>query len=580
MTSLYTVGQMTSCLSAYLNAKGFETEVYSDKLLPARVPVYASKTKGKGKNQSTEEIIVDVITSAVIRSTDFFYPLHIGRTLADKPKELPDASSAIFFQYYFPRAKVYWAYPDYLNMDDEFAKFKKLCQTYRIGLFRVGKEKVVEDPSISSVPLIDAVLEKFELAIESIHKSAKKDRKTKELLKNVRQGIYMELDHHIERTNDYLIYYPEPEYKRREIIGRYEGRNISLTLIDKLSGIENLKYRKQLQELGANYRRRIEEDYDIAQDLIEELWNITGMKYPKFQKDFELVLLLDPHYRDHFLHQLHVFLLGCFIIDKLYEDEDRTILTFDKRFGNPIEDIWLFAATYHDYNYNIQNYNQWIQTFFKNTLFLDENPSQLRLDECYVKEDYMFKTKDLCDSFGLKVDRTTLLFFYDMIINQKNHGLLAALSLLKLFEQKSRLKTGLNKEALLQAARAIALHDEKIWMHFSGTGKNKFAQKKVLEKLKFTDDPLSFLLIFCDTIQEWGRVGRDYEETRARLDDVGIEGGQVWANISVGNEKAFNNKRDEIDRVKKFLLDKRFKIRLSSRAGLGSNIIERYMEGE
>ncbi|MBW2152007.1 MAG: hypothetical protein JRH18_10100 [Deltaproteobacteria bacterium] len=578
MTSLYTVRQMTECLSGYLNAKGFETEIYSDKLLPARVPVYASKTTGKGENQLIEEIIVDIITSATIKSNDFFYPLHIGRTLAEKPKELPDASSAIFFQYYFPRAKVYWAYPDYLNMDDEFVKFKELCQTYKIGLFRVGEKKVEEDLSTSSVPLIDAVFEKFELAIIPIQKSVEKGCKKRELLRNVKQNLYMELDRHIERTNDYLIYYPEPEYKRREIIGRFEGRNISLTLIDKLLGIENLKYSKQLHDLGANYRRRIEEDYDIALDLIKDLWNITGMKYPKFQKDFELVLLLDPHYRDHFLHQLHVFLLGCFIIDKLYKD--KAILAFDREYGNPIEDIWLFAATYHDYNYNIQNYNKWIQTFFKKTLFLDENPSQLRLDECYVKEDYMFKTKDLCDSFGLDVDKTILLFFYDKIINQKNHGLLAALSLLKLFDQASTSKTGLKKKALLQAARAIALHDEDIWTHFSGASENKFSQKKVLENLKFSDDPVAFLLIFCDTIQEWGRVGRDYEETRARLDDVGVEDDLIWVNISVRDEKAFNKKKDEIDRVKKFLLDKRFKIRLSSRAGLGSNIVERYMEGE
>ncbi len=100
-----------------------------------------------------------------------------------------------------------------------------------------------------------------------------------------------------------------------------------------------------------------------------------------------------------------------------------------------------------------------------------------------------------------------------------------------------------------------------------------------MKNLRFKDDPLSFLLIFCDTTQEWGRVGRAYEETEARLDDVGVSDGLVWVNISIRNETAFIEKKNEIDRIKKFLLDNRFKIKLSSREGLGTNIIERDMEG-
>ena len=124
------------------------------------------------------------------------------------------------------------------------------------------------------------------------------------------------------------------------------------------------------------------------------------------------------------------------------------------------------------------------------------------------------------------------------------------------------------------------MHDEDIWKHFSGRSEGDFSQKKALEKLEFKNDPLSFLLIFCDTIQEWGRVGREYEETGARLDDVGFLDDLLGVNISVRDEKAFNEKKDEIDRVKKFLLDERFKIKLSTREVLGSITVERYMDGK
>ena len=75
-------------------------------------------------------------------------------------------------------------------------------------------------------------------------------------------------------------------------------------------------------------------------------------------------------------------------------------------------------------------------------------------------------------------------------------------------------------------------------------------------------------------------MGRDYEETAARLDDVGVSDDLVWVNVSVRDEKSFNEKKDEIDRVKKFLLDERFKIKLSTREGLGSITVERYMDGK
>jgi len=506
--------------------------------------------------------------------------------------EIIDASSASFFKYYFPRASVYWAYPDYLRKDEEYAKFETLCKKYHIGLFEIKRGQdgkgLVKKLEIPAVPLLVILFEKFQTIILPISKGIGKTQKGNNLIEEAKSWIFRELDRHVEETNRYLIYYPEPEYKRREIIGRTE-RDISLILVDKLGEIENLSYKKQLHELSSRYRTKIEDDYDIALDLIRRLWKNQGLEYPEFQKDFEPVLLLNPRYRDHFLHQLHVFLLGCYIIDRMYQDE--SIAKFKKGNHNRIEDIWLLASTYHDYNYNIQNYNEWIATFFKNSLFLDENPSRLRLDECYVKEDYMFKTKELCDAFGLGVDRTTLLFFYEKIINKKNHGLLGALSLLKLIDRKRPKK--IKKESLINAAKAIALHDEDIWKHFSGRIDSQpdqdkalkklisdFSKKKPLKNLKFDDDPLSFLLIFCDTIQEWGRVGYNYEETAARLDDVGVSDDLVWANISVTDEKAFNDKKDEIDRVKKFLLDERFKITLSTREGLGSITVKRYMDGK
>jgi len=42
---LYSVKEMTTWISTYLGKKGFKTYSYSDKFLPARVPIYAEELK-------------------------------------------------------------------------------------------------------------------------------------------------------------------------------------------------------------------------------------------------------------------------------------------------------------------------------------------------------------------------------------------------------------------------------------------------------------------------------------------------------------------------------------------------------
>lgn len=145
MNDLYTVKEMATWLSDYLTDEGFETKIYSDLFLPARVPVYARRLLGEGNEELLEEIVVDIINSA--NTKDFFYTLHVSRTLSEEGEgmEIIDASSASFFRYYFPRAKVYWAYPDYLRRDGEHERFKALCKKNHIGLFEIGENKDNED---------------------------------------------------------------------------------------------------------------------------------------------------------------------------------------------------------------------------------------------------------------------------------------------------------------------------------------------------------------------------------------------------------------------------------------------------
>jgi hypothetical protein len=288
----------------------------------------------------------------------------------------------------------------------------------------------------------------------------------------------------------------------------------------------------------------------------------------KLHQDFEQILKRDPKYRDHFLHAFQVFLYGAYIIDKKYEQLCDT--GYDSKVGSRIEDAWLIAATYHDYNYMIQKFEDWTQDFFKEALHLLGNAkiAQLSFGESYIKDGYMFKTKRLTDSLGLSVDDITLKFLYNKILVDRNHGIISGLSLLKYLDKN---KHALSEKVADSACRAISIHDNKIWQFMSGVAKEddkeieeNFRKKKVLPKLSFDEDPISFLLILSDTLQEQGR--ETSEDSKAELESVYFKNNEIFTEISFegdDSKKAFDCKIVELTDVEKFLTSsKQFKIKV------------------
>lgn len=555
MAGEYTSKEMLQWLEAHFTEMGYEVTRYSDDFLPVRVSLYCKKEL----DGECDELVVELTTNSTISKDDWFRIIEIGGVDIE-------ASSINFYQYYFIKAKIYLAYPDYVAQNKEFNEFKKRCLKKGIGLLRVsekvkkGKQDHVEEVC-NACPLFEEISD--ELNIEDAD------------IKNMR------LEYYLRNCLHYFVYYPKPDFKRRAITGRMEG-DISFRLIDKLCELENVAYRNKLMKVGSEYRRETRDDYQIALETIKELWLDVGkVKYPEIQRRLEDILLRSTEYRDHFLHQFQVFLLGACIIDKLYANE-KCIKEFRKRYKCPIEKAWVFASTYHDFNYSIQQYDIWIEDFWKLALNVSETAkelSSLRLDAAFIRENYLLKTEEICKSLQISMDNTDMNFFYEQVVKRRNHGLLSALSLLKLFENKR--SQVLDHSALVQAAVAIAIHDFDVWRALLG-GKGgqddpwycNFAQKKYLRNLQFSKDPLPFLLIFCDTVQEWGRVGKNYKKSEPLLEDIAIDSAEILVSISVKDDQFYDEKEREIKGVKKFLKDPRFKIELISRKGGQKNQIE------
>lgn len=244
-----------------------------------------------------------------------------------------------------------------------------------------------------------------------------------------------------------------------------------------------------------------------ALNLLKNLWVYEHSKqhtYDIFESffEFEPMLLRDPEYRDHFFHQVNVFIIGYYIINKLLpNDEFRQAL----RFSGDINFTWLLASTFHDIGYPIQNTSVWMADFFEQFIGT-RSLYQVSLDAMLTQNFYDYVRHLAAYHYAREVGKELPLFgvgthlidwrLYDKLLielKNKNHGVISALLLMHriltketVVELDGYLTTTFPRE-ICTAAHAISLHDIE--------GMN----------VSFKVNPFSGLLVLCDELQDQGR---------------------------------------------------------------------------
>jgi len=365
--------------------------------------------------------------------------------------------------------------------------------------------------------------------------------------------------------------------------------NLDVQCMRLISELKKIKYSDKIKKLTEEYFSLNPEDYEFALRWTRELWKeCLDLSYPDIHKDMDPVLQkLFPEYRDHFLHQFQVFLLGLIILDKLIEKNK-----LKKEISENVQNSWLLASTFHDFAYSLQLYNRWSSTFLAEFLKIKESKKLglLELDRIYLDESFSssieFLITKLDESFDnnkqnhIDLLNKLRLFFLGMISQKKDHGLLSSMSLLKIAKRKGIETTDKKfSEIILPASFAIAIHNDDIWKILHGKyeeekykkemeeNRKKWVEEaadlKCLPSLFFDKYPVAFLLIFCDSIQEWGRSQKSkevrdaQEEANIQVKNITIASERVTVNLFASRTRKsstfLTNKLKEFEGLENFL---------------------------
>lgn len=647
-------------------------------------PDISSKLKSKEEQLSIDKYAIDIIcfreeTEVKEDPSEIeekvwhytFYLVSVNAFWNDK-EEIDESfkNRLLFYQFYFsqrditePKAiRITVAIPTSLKIPEKIKIDKKndkdFFKEYGFGLWEVDIHSNKFEEIHPSYSLRDRMIKNFESAIDD-------DDRLKPKIEEIAQAISsnaLSLKEQIKsKAEEFALFFDQYVLDAIDAIsgikpGQIGKRYIDRKLIDltcKCKQEEKIPYHNELCELLNEHLDKKEDDYEFTKKCFGKLWEclwkkhsqVTKIKdYPLILQEFESFLQqFSPRYREHFVHQFQVFLLGTIIFDKVC---DNCFSDSDKGEVEKIMQNWLLASSIHDLTYPLQEYDKWSSDFFKKQLNINEPLSFLELSNVYVEKSFASRVEYIISQLneswsisseqGNKIYNAIRHFIYYEIVNKKNHGLMSASYLLKTLENQDQ--DIINR--FLPAASAMALHDDEMWQVFSnqinnyqqyfvekimeprekGTMTDIIANKEFDENTKndkiakdlydkegswkstlyrelvdivkavplphlcFEKQPVAFLLILCDNLQDSGRPCENeefsgmMELTNIRLKDVVFqpELKELKIQMSFVNtpdcSKFMFDKKDTLEKMGNFLYSEKIKFIIEFRDSISDAI--------
>jgi hypothetical protein len=280
---------------------------------------------------------------------------------------------------------------------------------------------------------------------------------------------------------------------------RREGRNISGVLLGQVKKIRRFRLRGKLKRFAEEYQVQnfaqgradpLDAEYEYVSKFAKEVAGVISGSRQIRRLDFahrlERMRIAAGDYRDHFIHSFQIFLMGLAIIDSNYVTFRKAV---DRNTLRHLEETWFLVSMFHDIQKPLED-REWLgEDEGLETNFLRWQEMIELMCESYEK---MAKAKGIAHPTQRAAELGKVLKAH---YPKKNHAIWSALDMINTV---SSAQVEATPSHIAHAARSVAMHDKRIWKELVHAG---------IMPLTVEEDPITYLLIYCDTVQEWGRPG-------------------------------------------------------------------------
>lgn len=291
------------------------------------------------------------------------------------------------------------------------------------------------------------------------------------------------------------------------------------------SDSEKLGFHRKISEIlhksaitGKTQGRAIANLKETARTLVNEsnLPNFIAGRYSTYQEE-ENILFFDAAYRDHFFHPFHTFLLGFSILTELKTKKiNNPEISVPLDTDEPFIKKWLLVSLWHDITYPAEKVPEWLSGYILKKLDFDVSITE-DCSKILTKDENIKFIENIAKKFNPENKQTTFkTWLLKQLIEWRDHAVLSSILLLKDFfgDKKSKKATnyGLSEEDIYECALSIAIHNFPKAIYNDAKKCNDKKTKKEdspalsIGSLDIENFKLAFLLSYCDSIQEWGRI--------------------------------------------------------------------------
>jgi len=300
--------------------------------------------------------------------------------------------------------------------------------------------------------------------------------------------------------------------------------------VDKLKNIVTIdtlylmNWIREKRHLHSNETRKLTDEMSWIIKGSEALDLIRNLIVLSRVVDLLLFLVPNKRYRGHDIHQLNVAALGLFLLD-VYVSDSLTLKEYIARqrpWRNPeeVEKAWLIAALLHDHAHPLsfmlqiapslyaikgprESYAAPVEKFEEVLSSTYDNLYSHKLREIYNMfckgANGLSCLKDLVSSELRKIGIHEEIEMDNIL----DHGILSAINLTTTLRKFNNSWVD-DDEMIKASAKAIAVHN-------------------LTQKVSLKNDPIAFLLVLCDEMQEWGREMTLFPEIVIETSSIRIE---------------------------------------------------------